>query len=112
VKLHLQFQKYGRQMILQERITLLALLGDFIRDNNPEWQAVKEHAYRENPWFIPEFIETAAANMANCFLKKELLAAWATHYSIPEDTLDPKSVGIVMAGNITLCVYERPPSGN
>lgn len=46
-------------MILQERIQLLARLGEYMLNKEEEWLSVQDRAYRENAWFIPEFIEKA-----------------------------------------------------
>ena len=45
------------EMILEQRIGLLEKLGKYILSEEPEWLQAKESAYRENPWFIPEFID-------------------------------------------------------
>ncbi|MDE3252705.1 MAG: acyl-CoA reductase [Bacteroidota bacterium] len=89
-------------MILQERIELLARLGGYILENPVAWQDAKERAYRENPWFIPEFIEEASQAIALQFLQKDLLQQWAGDYGVPDKRPDPKTMGIVMAGNIPL----------
>ncbi|MFX8453536.1 hypothetical protein ABTL48_21305, partial [Acinetobacter baumannii] len=67
---------------------------------DPTWEAVKDRAYRENQWFIPEFIELAVSNIATHFLKPSALEAWVTAYDLPAENISPKTVGIVMAGNI------------
>ncbi|CAN5538562.1 acyl-CoA reductase [soil metagenome] len=99
-------------MQLQQRIDLLVLLGEYMQNDNNELELIKEKAYRENPWFIPEFINLAIANIAKSFLHKEKLAAWVAQYDIPEENTSQKTVGIVMAGNIPmvgfhdlLCVF-------
>ena len=89
-------------MILQERIGLLSRLGQYILSNTPEWQEVKERAYRENQWFVPEFIEKASQQIAGQFLDEKKLIAWGDHYQIPASLETPREVGIVMAGNIPL----------
>jgi hypothetical protein len=89
-------------MNLQQRIQLMARLGDHLDENTGEYQAVKEKANRENPWFIPEFIELASKNIAREFLKKDKLEAWVKKYNIPDAPPVQKNVGIVMAGNIPL----------
>lgn len=89
-------------MILQERIGLLSRLGQYILSNTPEWQEVKERAYRENQWFVPEFIEKASQQIAGQFLDEKKLIAWGNHYQIPASLEKPREVGIVMAGNIPL----------
>jgi hypothetical protein len=89
-------------MILQERIMLMARLGDYMRENGGTWQEIKARAYRENQWFIPEFVEKATDNIAGEFLNPSFLQAWAGGYHIPVTRQNPKTVGLVMAGNIPL----------
>jgi hypothetical protein len=89
-------------MDLKTRIDLLCRLGDYISENPTEWQKVKERAGHENPWFTPEFVELASANISKEFLRREKLTDWATGYNIPGLKEQPKTVGIVMAGNIPL----------
>lgn len=91
-------------MNLQYRIDLLVRLGDYILDNNAQWKEAKERASNENPWFIPQFVELAATNIANQFLKKNKLEEWASQYDLADskENNDKKSVGIVMAGNVPL----------
>ncbi len=88
-------------MNLQERILLLSKLGDYLKQNTDEYQAVKEKANRENAWFIHEFIDLASKNIAEAFLTKEKLESWANNYPI-QDAIQQKNVGVVMAGNIPL----------
>ncbi len=89
-------------MILQERITLLGQLGQYMLEEAEEWQAVKERAFRENQWFVPEFIDQSVKNIALQFLNPTFLQEWAAQYKIPETRLEPRTVGLVMAGNIPL----------
>jgi hypothetical protein len=89
-------------MNLQYRIDLLCRLGEYILANNEDWQLAKEQAERENGWFIKEFIDLASTNIANCFLKKDLLQTWIAETPADELVEKPHSVGIIMAGNIPL----------
>src|SRR4030095_11381192 len=89
-------------MQLSQRIDLLVRLGEYMQNGNNDFELVKENAYRENPWFVPEFIEMAVANIANNFLQKDKLKTWIDNYKIPVDNKLPKTVGIIMAGNIPL----------
>jgi hypothetical protein len=89
-------------MTLQQRIDLLVLLGEYIKDNNEEWRDIKEKANWKNPWFIPEFIDSASNNIAAAFLQKQNLEAWVKQYNVPTENNDPKLVGLVMAGNIPM----------
>jgi hypothetical protein len=89
-------------MTLQERIDLLARLGDYMQNNSHDWVAVKELANRSNPWFVPEFIEMAVESISKEFLQKDKLTEWVQQYNVPETNDEPATVGIVMAGNIPM----------
>ncbi|OIR14339.1 acyl-CoA reductase (LuxC) [mine drainage metagenome] len=89
-------------MELQERINLFVRLGQYMQSSDAEWQAIKERASRENPWFVTEFIELAISNICAEFLQKEKLESWAESYNLKAFQADGSLVGIVMAGNIPL----------
>jgi hypothetical protein len=88
-------------MKLQKRIDLLVQLGNYIKQNGEDWQAIKHTASIQNGWFTPEFIDLAANNIVEQFLQEDKLQAWAAHYHLT-DNISQKNVGIVMAGNIPL----------
>ncbi|KIC93332.1 acyl-CoA reductase [Flavihumibacter solisilvae] len=99
-------------MNLQHRIDLLVQLGKYIRNNEEGWIDAKEKATRENAWFISEFIDSSAKAVADIYLDENSLRDIARKYQIPETTQAPKTIGIVMAGNIPmvgfhdwLCVF-------
>lgn len=99
-------------MNLQQRIDLLSHLGEYISLNHVTWQQAKERAGNENGWFIPEFVDLAVNNIASSFLQKDILKKWASAYQIPAENPHPKTIGLVMAGNIPmvgfhdlLCVF-------
>jgi hypothetical protein len=87
-------------MNLQMRIDLAAQLGEYILSGAGECQEAKHKASLSNPWFTSEFIDLAAGNIAKNFLDKEKLQSWTSSYKL--ESVDPKKVGIVMAGNIPL----------
>jgi hypothetical protein len=89
-------------MNLQHRIDLLVRLGKYILSDDENWQQAKEKAGIENGWFIPTFTDIAVTNIANSFLREEQLKAWAQQYPNINRTGKPKTVGIIMAGNIPL----------
>lgn len=89
-------------MNLEYRIDLMNKLGEYMQSGNRDWVAALEKAGRENGWFIPEFIETSVKNIAASFLKKENLENWVQAYQLSAINQSPKTVGIVMAGNIPL----------
>jgi len=89
-------------MNLQQRIDLLSRLGEYIVSKHPDWEKTKEKASQENGWFIPEFINHAAAVIAKNYLEIEVLNKLAQQYQLNLINPAPKIVGIVMAGNIPL----------
>lgn len=89
-------------MILQERIQLLARLGEYMLNKDEEWLAIQERAYRENAWFIPEFIQKSVEQIAHNFLNPELLKTWAEKYDVADEPKNLRTIGVVMAGNIPL----------
>jgi hypothetical protein len=54
-------------MQLQQRIDLLVRLGEYMQNDNNEFNLAKEKAYSENPWFVPEFIDLAIKNILHQF---------------------------------------------
>lgn len=89
-------------MKLQDRISLLTRLGDYMQSQEPEWLAVQERASRENGWFIPSFITTAVNSIASNWLTQKALTTWVESAEIPNQQTTPYNVGLVMAGNIPL----------
>ncbi len=90
-------------MHLQQRIDLLAELGHFIRSGGDEDldQAIQQ-SYYENKWFTEENTRKALNAIANEFLDKAKLEAWAGQYPISAADFPEQTVGLVMAGNIPL----------
>ena len=89
-------------MKLEQRIDLLTSLREYLLSAEPEWTAAKAKAHAVNGWFTPEFIETAVRQIANGYLQRDALTAWAQHYAVPDEQPTPQTVGVVMAGNIPL----------
>ena len=87
-------------MNLQMRIDLAAQLGQYILSDTADWQEAKQKASLANPWFTPEFIDLATGNIAKNYLDKGKLQSWTSSYKL--GYVDPKKIGIVMAGNIPL----------
>jgi len=77
-------------------------LGIYLRENTETWKAVKERASRENGWFVPGYIDLAVAHICDAFLEREKLEQWVAAYQLPSENPAPKSIGLVMAGNIPL----------
>src|ERR1044071_6400837 len=89
-------------MNLPQRIDLLSRLGQHMQSDDPTWLFAKKKAEAENGWFIREFIDLAAKNIADNFLKKPILDDWIKQYKIQADRSQQKNIGIVMAGNLPL----------
>ena len=88
-------------MNVQERIELMVKAGEHLKADTEEWQEIKQQAFYKNGWFTPEFIQHSANQIADNFLTKNALEKWVAHYHI-DDNIQPKNVGIVMAGNIPM----------
>jgi hypothetical protein len=89
-------------MNIQQRIDLLVQLGEYMQGDSEEWAAAKQKAFQQNNWFIPEFVDQAAANIARNFLEKDILNNFVAHYNLTEPPGAPKKIGVVLAGNIPL----------
>lgn len=89
-------------MILEDRISLMKKLVSYLgQKDNTELNDIKQIAYEKNRWFTPEFIDLAMKNILDQYLEEEKLRAWVDHYRL-DDNIDPKIIGVVMAGNIPL----------
>jgi hypothetical protein len=90
-------------MNLQARIKGFVTLGQQLSDpNNSQLLDAKTEAYRQNSWFLPEFIDQAILQISQQFLKEEALIEWTSNYPSIADQPTQLKVGIVMAGNIPL----------
>ncbi|MTI31443.1 acyl-CoA reductase [Cytophagales bacterium RKSG123] len=88
-------------MKLSERIEALATLGSRIGSlTQKEQEELSQKAIGYNNWHTAENIELAFKG-ATTYLQKEKLKQWTKHYHIKEEP-SPKTIGIVMAGNIPL----------
>ncbi|MFT4204090.1 MAG: acyl-CoA reductase [Chitinophagaceae bacterium] len=89
-------------MNLQQRISILVDLGEYMEDQSAEWQSAKQTAFHKNGWFTLENIGFACKNIVENFLQKDALTHWAAQYALPESLENPVTVGLVTAGNIPL----------
>jgi hypothetical protein len=88
-------------MNLVQRIDLLEKLGNYLGSNSEKLNSIKGKAYDKNKWFTQEFINLSLHNIATQFLNRYNLEKWVNHYHL-DDNINPKTVGVVMAGNIPL----------
>lgn len=84
---------------LEKRIELLERLGKYMLSEDEEWKNVQIMAAYANAWFTEENITYAVNNIVSELLQKHQLEKWISQYNLPDE---PKTVGIVMAGNIPL----------
>ena len=89
-------------MYFKQRIDLLVRLGEYCLSPAPAWEAAKQRAHAQNGWFIPEFIDEAVREIATQYLQRDKLEEWVRGYRLPEEPAVPKTVGLIMAGNIPL----------
>ena len=98
-------------MNLESRIKAFVSLGTklkefthtFYDDENSEFQKILSQALIYNPWFTTENQLMALSAIAE-MLDSEKLQQWISTSSLPRrdkpQTLNPKRVGVIMAGNI------------
>jgi hypothetical protein len=87
---------------LQERLSILSQLSEYLGNNPPAWQQAKQRATIENAWFVPQFIDNAVDNINRYFLDSQLLKNWVNAYQVPDENPHPATIGLTMAGNIPL----------
>lgn len=92
-------------MDLQQRVVLLKKLGSFIVSDDEKWAAARQKAAHDNAWFIPEFISFQLQHIASEYLSGDRLQNWIDRYHVPQRQQNPKTVGVVMAGNIPLAGF-------
>lgn len=90
-------------MLLNDRIALLAALGDSIQSDldSDRLESILYQAYSKNPWFVEKYATLALQNAASKYLNAEALKDWLNTYEL-DDNAAPKRVGLIPAGNIPL----------
>lgn len=87
-------------MNLHTRINLLASLGDYLLAETEEYQEIQQRAWAENKWFTPAYVSLAGKAIAKDMLKTSILQEVSTTYQLSDNLHQPKTIGLVMAGNI------------
>ncbi len=93
-------------MHIEKRIIAFAALGTEIKNVVKEMELGSNEFYNElllniinnNPWFVPKNVIQSLSAIAQ-MLDEHNLRNWLNQYNF-DDNKDPKSVGIIMAGNI------------
>ena len=95
-------------MNIQTRISALARLGQIMTEKlaDGSLETILRQAYHENPWFTAENSMKAIIAIADNFLKLEKLENWIKGYDLKPEKDDPKTIGLVMAGNIPLVGWQ------
>lgn len=89
-------------MNLQRRIEILEAVGNYIQNGDSLLEEAKMTASARNSWFTPEYIHISLENIANSMLKRSLLEDFVSKYPFHNADNTPKTIGLVMAGNIPL----------
>jgi len=88
-------------MTLNQRITLLVQLGEYLVSGDELLHAVIHRTHYNNGWLTIENCKKAATTIAQNFLQRTPLENWAKHYVI-RDNSNPKKVAIIMSSDIPL----------
>ena len=80
----------------------MAALGTYMGSEDATWMTARKSASVHNPWFIEPFVDIAVTQIRERFLQEEMLTSWVRGYALPEEQPVPKTVGLVLAGNIPL----------
>jgi len=89
-------------MNLHKRISLLVRLGEYIKSDENSFNEIKEQAYLYNRWFTTAFTGYAGKVFGEQVLAQDTLEDFANTYAIPDNQQVPKTIGLVMAGNIPM----------
>ncbi|MFD2201911.1 acyl-CoA reductase [Shivajiella indica] len=86
-------------MTLEERIQAFSLLGKVIKElTEEEFESLALKIENNNNWFTQDQTRAAFLAIAD-FLEKDKLKEWLAPYHL-ENPIKPKTIGIMMAGNI------------
>ena len=93
-------------MKLQERINAFTALGATIQNSISQLDSIEMRellsaARANNGWFTEDSVLMALKQWSEA-LTKSNLEKWVSLYNISEENLNPKTIAIVMAGNIPL----------
>jgi hypothetical protein len=87
-------------MKLQERLALLVKLGAYLQEDTSARELAIAQTERNNRWLTKENSLSALLSLATEFLNTEHLEAWVKDYPSLEEDRSPKTIGLVLAGNI------------
>jgi len=95
-------------MHIQDRIKAFSALGQSIHTKleDGSWDGPLSKAYFENQWFTQENSKAAIKSIATQYLDAGKIEAWLANYPLPDENNRPKTIGLVMAGNIPLVGWQ------
>lgn len=92
-------------LTLQERLSILSQLGEYIGAMEGQLEFVIRQAKLNNGWFTVENTKKALQNIKEHFLNHQKMTDWAAQYNIV-DAAAPRQVGLILAGNIPLVGFQ------
>lgn len=96
-------------MKLEERIVLFSKLGEYLLANQDteEYKEILFSAKLKNAWFTLDNIQNAIDNIILNFLKENELRNFISSYPASYfDTIMPKKIGLIAAGNLPLVGFQ------
>ena len=93
-------------LTIAERAQALDRLGVAIKelvDTNS--QSLYNSARENNPWFTPSNVKLALIQLADKYLKYDVLIEWAKASGVTDHQVQPRSIGVIGAGNIPLVCF-------
>lgn len=88
-------------MTRNNRIDALANLGDYLSSPDEPLEELIASAPYQNAWFTPDNTRKAITSIGR-MLNRPDLEQWLAPAAVPEENSNPKSVGLVLAGNIPM----------
>ena len=95
-------------MTIDKRINAFCQLGErmiaesALKPNSALYNVI-ENAHIHNPWFTPANVRNSINAIAKQWLNRATIEEWLSRYSINKlNTQSPKTIGVIMAGNIPL----------
>ena len=92
-------------MTIDERIDLLAQLGDYLQSDGEFLKAVMHRTAFNNKWLTIENCNKVAQAIGKHYLNKTALYDWIKHYDCKEN-IAPKKVAIILSGNVPLAGWQ------
>ncbi len=99
-------------MNLQNRLENIHSLRKYFQNlSDEELEEIKIHCRNENAWFTPESVQNSIDGIIH-MLHTSSIEKWMSTYKVPETQTKPKTIGLILAGNLPmvgfhdlLCTY-------